>query len=951
MAARGTLVGRRAELGRLSAALDRARRGDGGILLLSGDAGVGKTRLLGELARNEADALVLQGAAAQTGTAPYGVVVAALRAGLRADPDALNGCGPLAAHLAMILPELGAAAESSDRATLIEAIRCALAHLAADRPVLLVLDDLHYSDEASLELLSALAEPLGELSVLVLAVYRSDGLPRDHSLRRLRHELRRAGRLDELALGPLDIDEVAALLRTVLDAPPAPSLVRSVHDATQGMPFFVEELAAALLVSGALKHGGQGLELDPAHEIPVPDTVRDAVLIRASELSEEGSNAAQAAAVAGETFDLDLVGALSSPEGVAELLEHGLAVEQDVGTARFRHALTREALYADVPWMRRRALHRAIGEAIENEGAPSREVATHWLGARDGDRARDALLRAVAESVAVHAYRDGAEAGRLALDMWPEGADEARRLETLERYARCAELAGELSEAGRAWRELADVRDGIDQAVAQRQLAAVLDLRGERGHAFAARRDAAEGFAQHDAHADAALELIVMANQLRMSAQYEEAMTLASRARAAAEEAGRLDLRLRALGIEGMARAKHGSYEAGLETVRSALAVALEHAMTIVSAELYQRLSVVLYDAADLPAAEEALETALGLCDASPDAAVESACLTCMAYVLRERGDWQRSAEMCRELIANGTAVWVAEGLLGAIHCYEGRYSSAKRMLTSSVTAAVRERHYNMTVDTTGALARLAAAEGDDEQAADHCRSLLMRWADSDDHHYAIAGLRWGSAFFARQGNAGCAHECADALSRIASRTGQPDALAALACAIGETALLDGDLATAAEQLSRGAELHRELDMPFERAQVELRAGIALGAAGDRERALDLLAGAYRGARKLGARPLASEVAREVSVLGESVSTRLGVRAAADADGAGLSRRELEVVRLLSNGATNREIAEQLVVSRRTVDMHVRNILRKLDCRSRVEAAKRAGELGLLVGS
>ncbi len=88
-----------------------------------------------------------------------------------------------------------------------------------------------------------------------------------------------------------------------------------------------------------------------------------------------------------------------------------------------------------------------------------------------------------------------------------------------------------------------------------------------------------------------------------------------------------------------------------------------------------------------------------------------------------------------------------------------------------------------------------------------------------------------------------------------------------------------------------------------------------------------------------------------MSVLGESVSRTLGVRAAADADGAGLSRRELEVVRLLSDGCTNREIAEQLVVSRRTVDMHVRNILRKLDCRSRVEAAKRAGELGLLVAS
>src|SRR5262245_11318730 len=278
MPGRGTLVGRRAELVRLSEALDRARRGNGGILLVSGDAGVGKTRLIAGLAEGQTDALVLSGAAAQTGSAPYGAVVGAFRARLRAEPRALDGFGPLAPHLAVILPELGAPAAASDRATLVEAVRSALSHLAADRPVLLVLDDLHWCDEATLELLSALAESLTALSVLVVAAYRSDGLPRDHGVRRLRHELRRAGQLDELALGPLGAADVAAVLEAVLEAKPAPSLAQAVHDGTQGTPFFVEELAAALLVSGALKAGVHGLELDRASEIPVPDTVRDAVL-------------------------------------------------------------------------------------------------------------------------------------------------------------------------------------------------------------------------------------------------------------------------------------------------------------------------------------------------------------------------------------------------------------------------------------------------------------------------------------------------------------------------------------------------------------------------------------------------------------------------------------------------------------------------------------------------
>jgi DNA-binding CsgD family transcriptional regulator/tetratricopeptide (TPR) repeat protein len=948
MTARRRLFGRDAELARMAVAMQRARRGAGGIVVVSGDAGVGKTRLIAELAARESDALVLGGAAGQTGSAPYAPVVAALRAGLRAQPQAVDATAPLAPHLAMLLPELGVPAAASDRATLVEAIRYALERLAADQPVLVILDDLHWSDQATLELLAALAQPLADLCALVIAAYRSDGLPRDHGIRRLRHELRRAGRLEEVALAPLAPDDVAELLALGLEATPAPSLVRSVYDATQGTAFFVEELTSALAVSGALRTGPHGVELDRESEIPIPETVRDAVLVRASDLSEAGRAAAEAAAVAGERFDLALVGTLSSPEGVTELLEHGLARERDAGTAAFGHSLTREALYADVPWMRRRALHRTIAEAIEPAGAPSREVATHWIGARECDRARDAFLRAIVEAEAVHAFRDGAEAARLALDMWPERTDEGRRLETLERYARCTQLAGELAEAARAWRELADVRDGIERAVAQRKLAAVLDLRGDHGHAFAARQVAAEHFAVHGAHADAALELLAMANQLRLAAQHREATQLAERARAQADEAGRLDLRLRALGVGGLARAKSGEYRAGLEAVRSALAVALEHGMTVVAAELYQRLSVVLYDGADLGRAEEALETALGLCDANPDAAVESACLTCMAYVLRERGDWQRADEMSRQLIADGIAVWVAEGLLGAIRSYEGRYAAARRMLTSCLTVATRHGHYNMTVDSTAALARVAAAEGDSEEAARRCRSLLSRWSDSDDHHYAIAGLRWASSFFGGEGLADCAHECADALSRIASRTGQPDALAALACAIGETALVDGDAATAAVQMARACELQRELDMPFERAQVELRAGIATSAAGDREAAVDHLVCAHRIARKLGARPLAAEAARAVAALGESVSRRLGVRAAADGNGSGLSRREVEVVRQLATGRTNREIAEELVLSRRTVDMHVRNILRKLDARSRVEAVTRAGELGLL---
>ena len=949
MDVRSALVGREAERARLSQAVERARRGSGSLLLLSGEAGVGKTRLAEEVAA-AASTTALRGAASSGALAPYAPVVALLRSYLRVRPEGLEGLGPLRAHLAMLLPEVGSQPPASDRATLTEALRSALGHIAEDGHALMVLDDLQWSDDATIELLAALGHALPEMPVLVIAAYRSDGLPRDHRLRWLRTELRRGGTLAEMALEPLDRADTARLLADLLDGAPSSSLVAAVHDRTAGVPFFVEELAEALRLSARLQPGPRGLELGGEGDVPVPETVRDAVLIGLARLSDDGRAAAEAAAVTGQSVDLHLVGELSSEAGVSELVRHGLLSDDGGGRASFRHALSREALYADVPWLRRRRLHRQVAEVLEAGGGQSMEIATHWLGAREPARARAALLRAARESESVHAYRDATRAGREALELWPDDEDGAARIEALERYACSAELAGELAEAVRAWRELAAIRssggDGLAFAEAERRLASVYELRGERESAFAARRLAVEAYVASGRPAEAAIERLAMANHRRIGAQYSDAIGLAETAADDATVAQRTDLRARALGLEGVARAKRGEFDEGLETVRTGLALALEHDLTAVAAELYQRLGMVLYNSADYRRAEEALDAALGLCRTDRDENTEVACVTCLMYVLRERGEWRRAAELGRELIASDTATWVASGILGAIHGFQGKLSSARRMLGSSLATSGPVGHFHMWVDSTAGMAYVAAADGAENEAADHCRALLERWQASEDHHFCIWGLHWAAGFLAGRGDRAGVHQCAEALTRIASETGHAYALGALAHAIGETARLEGDDETAAEQLVRAVEIYRGLDVPFERAQVELRTGVALAAVGEREPALDRLGDAYRTARKLGARPLASEAAREVAALGESVSGRLGSRAATD--GAGLSRRELEVVRLIAVGRTNREVAQELFLSPRTVDMHVRNILRKLDCRSRVEAAHRAGELDLL---
>jgi DNA-binding NarL/FixJ family response regulator len=289
-----------------------------------------------------------------------------------------------------------------------------------------------------------------------------------------------------------------------------------------------------------------------------------------------------------------------------------------------------------------------------------------------------------------------------------------------------------------------------------------------------------------------------------------------------------------------------------------------------------------------------------------------------------------------------------AKAALGIFRAARGRTRGTRRLLVEGLTYAQRNHRLRFELNSLVGLAWLEELEGADAAAAERYREIVRRCERAGDLHYAPMVLRSAVTFFAAHGDETDARACAAALADMAAATTNRETLAALAHALGEIALLEREPGHAVVEFTRALDLLRDLELPHERAQTQLRSAAAFAAGGERETAVERLTDAYRTARKLGAQPLARLAARGLQELGERAEQRLGRRAAGDLERGGLTRRELEVLRFVAVGRTNREIAQELYLSPRTVDMHVRNVLLKLDCRSRAEATHRAGELGLV---
>src|SRR5215208_5929269 len=583
------LVQRDDQLATLESALMSAHRGEGGLAVLSGEAGIGKTRLANELARlaRQLDGAVLWGTCSEAELSlPYLPFVEALGNYLDGQSSSAVGerLGPTRGELSQLFPQLAdgappAAPGDSEQAKLrlFEAIVCLLAIPADDRGLLLVIEDVHWADESTRELLDHLARRISGLRALVLITYRSDELHRRHPFVPTLQGWRRSGLAEVVELEPLAAGGVGEMLQAILGSKVVdPELRELMVERTEGNPFVLEEMLKEATEGAATLNRAGSVELT-VDRATIPETVRDTILLRLARLAPEHVGTLEAAAVLGRTFDYPTLVAVTQADedtvqsALAEAVAQQLLEEhpERPGTYRWRHALTQEAIYTDTVTPRRQAIHaRAADVLSQREGTVPVDLAHHLLGAGRLDEAVPACLASAEDAERTAAF---GEAIGLLERILPHLSDPKERALTVSRIGRDHWLNGASAMAARYLREGIEALEDLGERVEAARFRVVLgrcdwensrpDLAREQ---FETARDVLETVGPS---AELALAHMRLAGLDAFELNYRGCLAEARIAVEIAEQAGAEFERVWALGFVGLGLVDSGEAEKGFEVM------------------------------------------------------------------------------------------------------------------------------------------------------------------------------------------------------------------------------------------------------------------------------------------------------------------------------------------------------------------------------------------------
>ncbi|WP_432142031.1 helix-turn-helix transcriptional regulator [Streptomyces sp. bgisy084] len=1011
-------VGRAAELAVLEGALDCiAASGEPQALLIGGEAGVGKTRLIeefGESARARG-ALVALGGCIEIGSeglpfAPFSAILHTLNWHLR-DELAAAVAGQ-EGELSRILPELGetpgeAHDEEIGRARLFELTARLLERLAAHRTLVLVIEDLHWADRSTRELLAYLLRALHDANVLLVATYRSDDIHRRHPLRPFLAEIDRMRTVRRVELARFNREEVRSQIAGINGSDPEEDTVDRVYKRSEGNAFFVEELARGL-ADGAL-HG-------------LSDPLRDLLLVRVEALPEDAQRVVRTAAEGGSTVEHELLSAVCRmPED--DLIEalraavgsNTLVPTQDGTGYRFRHALAREAVVDDLLPGERTRLNRRYAEALEaNPSLVRAEVcaarlASYWYKAHDAAKALPAVLAASVQARRRHAYAEQLRLLDRALELWDDAPTEVRQgvrpvdyaeaypacgchdgdalrfLDLLAEIAVAARLSGDIERAftitKRALRSLRSEQDPLRTAwfLVQRSRLCQSTGRGNGWEDLGTAQELVRGLPPSSVHAEVLAAVagweVLHEPGPGTFATAERAVELA---RLVGDEEAELNSRLTLAGL----RVDAGHVDEGITEFRTSLERAVDRGYFAVIGRGQVNFASALEgvgrsrEAVEVTDQGVELTTRYGLKDST------SWVLGNRAESLQSLGRWEeagRAAADARRLAQNPRAIALAASRRTGLALDRGDLAEAEREL------AIAQEYYgthdpqpqHALVMARHAL-RIAARQGRLLDA----RSILQQALD--------AGFPPGTQRYTWPLLWAAATAEADARGLPAAEPGRPAILARIRDAAKRLPELcpvwsaydravDAELRRAEGRETPDAwagavAAFKPLERPHELARacyrwaesllhVSERATAGLHGRTPREAAVLLLTQAHTAAVTMGARPLADELellAQRARVplpglipdstagtAAHSTRAAEALPAAAPAESLGLTPREREVLRLVADGRSNRQIADALFISPKTASVHVSNILAKLGVSGRGEAGAVAHRLRL----
>jgi len=952
------LVGRERELSVLRQHLDAALSGHGRLVLIGGEAGIGKTALADVACREavEQGALVLVGRCYDlTETPPYGPWVEML--------DHLHALPDRSPTLrAVAVPSI---TRSLSQEALFAQMRGFLAAIARERPLVVLLDDLHWADGASLDLLRFIARQIPASPILLLVTYRSDEISRGHPLYGLLPALVRETQAGRIDLHPLADDDVRALIDQTYHLPTGETdrLAVYLQKRAEGNPFFLGELLRTLQETTLVRTAARGWMLGALEQIRVPTLLRQVIDARLARLGAEAEDLLAVAAIIGQVVPLALwakVGA-TSEAALLPLIERGIQARVFDATAdgmavHFAHALIREALYESVSPPQRRVWHRAIGEALCAEsGAPDLDtVAYHFSQAGDA-RAATWLMRAGERAQRAFAWKTATMRFEAALALLT-GDDTARnergwllfRLAMLRRFEDPAGGAADLEDAERMGSATADMA-----LVAYARFYRGM-LRRMAGHFQQGTATTEAGVARLDALSpeDRARLAALDTTSDPLDAQNGRGdLTLAlgetgpyARARALGERIISLPP-AQTFGSRGDAYYGLGYTYAALgqpEGARQAFALAREifraddHRSMVMTTLFDELVLVILLYQADRPDERQRVEAELWESFAALDTVFDRrSARTARVVSLVLEGAWaevfaiveQSGLQMMRLLSAT---------LLAPLARHQGNAALAWTLVRAGLPAGPE----TAPGDSAGyivplrALAVALALDAGDRDAARQWLESLDRWLawSGGVLGQADAHLGW-AAYHRAMGDTAQARERATRAFIAAGAPRQPLVLLAAHRLLGELDVAAGRLSDAAGQFDAALTLADACSARYERALTLLALAGLRRATGDIPAARTLLDSVRALCTPMGAAPVLAQA--------DALATRLErVKSSGAPHPAGLTAREVEVLRLVAEGLSNAQVAERLGLSPRTVNAHLTTIYGKLGVTTRGAAIR-----------